>query len=273
MKKELSVSEILTNYEKSIGYIEPTPPEKLVLAFSGGMDSTVLLHIAAAGGVKEIHTVSFDYGQRHGRELLCMDVQLRTIREKYPNIKVTNKVLDVKYLKDISPTSSLTNNEIDNPDISKIAGDAQPVSYVPFRNQMFITICCAYAESLKADEVWYGAAQVDSLAGYWDGSDLFVSSINELVSLNRQHRILVGAPLLSLSKANIVRQGVELGVNFGDTWTCYSNREDGLADATTPSSSLRIQGFIDAGYRDPIKYIQQAKLDVIYESKACSYIP
>ena len=82
----------------------------------------------------------------------------------------------------------------------------------------------------------------------------------------------MGAPLLSLSKADIIRQGVELGVNFGDTWTCYSNREDRLADATTPSSSLRIQGFISAGYKDPIKYLQQEKLDGIYEAKGC-YIP
>lgn len=269
MNKELSVSEILTNYEKTIGYVEPTPLEKLVLAFSGGMDSTVLLHIAAAGGVKEIHTVSFDYGQRHIRELECIAIQLDTIRKKYPNVTVTNKVLDVKYLKDISPTSSLTNLDIDNPDISKIAGDAQPASYVPFRNQMFVTICCAYAESLGADTVWYGAAQVDSLAGYWDGSDLFVSSINELVSLNRQHRITVGAPLLSLSKADIIRQGVELGVNFADTWTCYSNHKSGLADATTPSSSLRLQGFLDSGYRDPIKYIQQDKINQIYIERGC----
>jgi 7-cyano-7-deazaguanine synthase len=243
--------------------------QKLVLAFSGGADSTLLLYMAAQQGYEEIHTVSFDYGQRHHRELKCVNKQLLNINKKYPDITVTNKVLDVRYLKDISPTSSLTNDDIDNPDISKIAGDAQPVSYVPFRNQMFITICCAYAESLKADTVWYGAAQVDSLAGYWDGSYEFVDSVNSLVSLNRQHRITVGAPLLSMSKADIVRQGVELGVNFGDTWTCYSNREDGLADATTPSSSLRLQGFIDAGYKDPIKYLQQEKLDGIYEVKNC----
>ena len=246
---------------------------KLVLAFSGGADSTVLLYMAAAQGYAEIHTVSFDYGQRHRRELECIGVQSQLIKEKYPNIIVTNKTLDVTYLKDISPTSSLTNEEIDNPDISKIAGDAQPVSYVPFRNQMFITICCAYAESLKADTVWYGAAQVDSLAGYWDGSQEFVDNVNNLVSLNRQHRINVGAPLLSMSKADIVRQGVELGVNFGDTWTCYSNREDGLADATTPASSLRLAGFIEAGFRDPINYLQQEKLDGIYEARGCNYIP
>ena len=246
--------------------------KKLVLAFSGGADSTVLLYMAADQGYTEIHTVSFDYGQRHHRELKCVNIQLENIRKKYPNVTVTNKVLDVKYLKDISPTSSLTNNEIDNPDINKIAGDAQPVSYVPFRNQMFITICCAYAESLKADEVWYGAAQVDSLAGYWDGSQEFVDSVNSLVSLNRQHRILVRAPLLSLSKADIVRQGVELGVNFKDTWTCYSNHESGLADATTPASSLRLQGFIAANYKDPIQYIQQDKLDEIYKQRGCKEI-
>ena len=245
---------------------------KLVLAFSGGMDSSVLLFMAAERGYQEIHTVTFDYGQRHRREMQCVPLQKWNLEEKYPNVKFTNKVLDVSYLKDISPTSSLTNNEIDNPDINKIAGDAQPVSYVPFRNQMFITICCAYTESLKADEVWYGAAQVDSLAGYWDGSQEFVDSVNSLVSLNRQHRILVRAPLLSLSKADIVRQGVELGVNFKDTWTCYSNHESGLADATTPSSSLRIQGFIDAGYKDPIQYIQQDKLDEIYKQRGCKEI-
>jgi 7-cyano-7-deazaguanine synthase len=243
--------------------------KKLVLAFSGGMDSSVLLFMAAERGYEEIHTVTFDYGQRHRREMQCVPLQKWDLEEKYPNVKFTNKVLDVSYLKDISPTSSLTNLEIDNPDISKIAGDAQPVSYVPFRNQMFITICCAYAESLGAEAVWYGAAQVDSLAGYWDGSQEFVNNINQLAALNRQHRILIEAPLLSLSKADIIREGVKLGVQFENTWTCYSNREDGLADATTPSSSLRVQGFISAGYKDPIKYLQQDKLDGIYKEKNC----
>ena len=243
--------------------------KKLVLAFSGGMDSSVLLFMAADRGYEDIHTVTFDYGQRHCREMQCVPLQKWDLEEKYPNVKFTNKVLDVSYLKDISPTSSLTNFDIDNPDISKIAGDAQPVSYVPFRNQMFITICCAYAESIGTDAVWYGAAQVDSLAGYWDGSQEFVDSINQLTALNRQHRILIEAPLLSLSKAEIVLEGIKLGVKFENTWTCYSNREDGLADATTPSSSLRVQGFISAGYKDPIKYLQQDKLDGIYKQNNC----
>ena len=246
--------------------------KKLVLAFSGGMDSSVLLFMAADRGYEEIHTVTFDYGQRHRKEIECVPLQKWNLQERYPNVKFTNKVLDVSYLKEISPTSSLTNNDIDNPDISKIAGDAQPVSYVPFRNQMFLTICCAYAESLGAETVWYGAAQVDSLAGYWDSSDCFVENFNNLTALNRTHRITVQAPLLVMSKADIIHEGIRLGVNFVDTWTCYSNHESGLADATTPSSGLRIQGFLNIGYKDPIKYIQQDKLDEIYLYRGCKEI-
>lgn len=246
--------------------------KKLVLSFSGGMDSSVLLFMAADRGFKEIHTVTFDYNQRHKREMVNVSLQKLNLQEKYPDVKFTNKVLDVSYLKDISPTSSLTNLDINNPDISKIAGDAQPVSYVPFRNQMFISICCAYAESLQADEVWYGAAQVDSLAGYWDGDVSFVEKMNQLVCLNREHKITIKAPLLTMSKADIIKEGVKLGVKFEDTWTCYSNREDGLADATTPSSSMRIRGFIDAKLKDPIKYIQQDKIDELYKQSDCKDI-
>lgn len=247
--------------------------KKLVLSFSGGADSSVLLYMAADRGYDEIYTVTFDYGQRHRKEMASVPLQKWNLKSKFPHVEVYNKVINVSYIRDISPTSSLTNNDIDNPDINKIAGDAQPVSYVPFRNQMFLSICCAYAESLKVGTVWYGAAQVDSLAGYWDGDVTFVEKMNELTSLNRDHRILIEAPLLSLSKADIVREGVRLGVKFEDTWTCYSNHPSGYADATTPSSSLRIKGFIDSKYIDPITYLQQDKLYTIYKASDCKPIP
>jgi len=242
--------------------------KKLVLTLSGGMDSSVLLYMAHEKGFDEIHTITFDYGQRHRRELSCVMKQIVNLTDRY-NIKVTNKVLDVNYIKTIAPTSSLTNKDIDNPDISKMAGDAQPVSYVPFRNLMFLSICSSYAEGIKADTVWYGAAQVDSLAGYWDGSEEFVDAVNNVNDLNRENRVKIEAPLLTMSKEEIILKGIELGVKFKDTWTCYSDREDRLADATTPSSSMRVKGFIDAGYRDPIDYVQQPKLDKIYLEKSC----
>ncbi len=246
--------------------------KKLVLTLSGGMDSSVLLYMAQDRGFEEIHTITFDYGQRHKRELSCVNKQLNNFASRYGdwvNLKVTNKVLDVNYIRDISPTSSLTNKDIDNPDISNMAGDAQPVSYVPFRNLMFLSICSAYAESVGADTVWYGAAQVDSLAGYWDGSEEFVDTVNSVTDLNRENRIKVEAPLLVMSKEDIIKEGVRLGVIFNDTWTCYSDREDGLADATTPSSSMRVKGFVNAGFKDPVKYLQQDKIEELYKENKC----
>ena len=242
--------------------------KRLLLSLSGGMDSVVLLHMAADRGYDEIHTISFDYGQRHKKELKCIEQQFEDIRSRY-DIKLFNTIIDARFLSKVSPTSSLTNTDIDNPDISKMAGDAQPVSYVPFRNQMFNTIACAYAESNDIPVVWYGAAEVDSLAGYWDGSNEFLDAFNNLTALNREHRITLEAPLLTMSKAAIVKEGVKLDVNFGKTWTCYSSRDDGLADASTPSSSMRVQGFIDAKYQDPIKYVQQNRIDELYAQHGC----
>lgn len=244
--------------------------KKVVLALSGGADSTVLLHKAAFEGY-EIHTLSFDYGQRHIRELECIASQISAV-EKSSGKRVINKILDVKYIREIAPISSITNDDIKTPDIRKIAGEAQPKSYVPYRNLMFISICAAYAESHGIETIWYGAAGDDSLAGYWDGDRTFVSSLNSVIGLNREKHVLLEAPLIAKSKREIIADGIYLGVNFANTWTCYSKHESGLADATTPSSSLRIKGFIDCGYRDPIQYIQQPHLEKLYEQHNCKDI-
>ena len=250
--------------------------KKIVISFSGGMDSSVLLAMAADRGYSDIHLLSFDYGQRHKRELDCIKLQTGYLKKKYEDgnlINITTKTLDVSYIKSIANKSSLTNTDIDNPKIKEMAGDAQPVSYVPFRNTMFLSIACAYAETNECDTVWYGAAQADSLAGYWDSSIEYINSINNLISLNRKTKIKVEAPLIDMSKKNIVLEGIRLKVPFEHTWTCYSNREDGLADADTPSSSLRLRGFIEAGYIDPIQYVQQEKINKIYNEKNCKSIP
>jgi 7-cyano-7-deazaguanine synthase len=236
------------------------------------MDSVVLLHMAVDKGYDEINLITFNYGQRHIREIDCIQDQIDAVKAKDPNISIDHYVADVGFIKYLAPTSSLTNTDIDNPDVSKMAGDAQPVSYVPFRNQLFNTIGCAYAEAKGADTVWYGAAEVDSLAGYWDGSQVFVDAMNNLTALNRENRIKIEAPLLTMSKEAIVEEGVRLKVDFSKTWTCYSNRKDGLADATTPSSSMRVKGFVDAGYQDPIQYVQQDKLSEVYMAKGCKKI-
>lgn len=245
--------------------------KKIVLSLSGGSDSTILLHKAAKEKYNEIHTISFDYGQRHCQELDCIDYQIKDIYKKY-KINVIHTTQDVRFIKHIANTSSITNDAIDTPDIRKIAGEAQPKSYVPYRNLIFISICAAYAESRKIETIWHGAAGDDSLAGYWDGDISFFAALQNVISLNRMFRVNIEAPLLKMSKKEILKEGIELGVNFAKTWTCYSNNANGLADATTPSSSLRLKAFIDCGYRDPIQYIQQDKLNIIYDQNNCKYL-
>jgi len=242
---------------------------KIVITLSGGMDSSVLLY-KAAEQYKEVHTITFDYGQRHNRELQAAEKQLLNAKHDFSNVSFTNKLLDVKYIKDIADTSSLTNDNIDTPDVKEVMGEAQPKSYVPFRNMMFLSILLSYAEKLKADEVWYGAAEADSLAGYWDGSVQFVDKINQICLLNREIDVSVRAPLLEMSKEEIILQGVELGVNFGDTYTCYSGEYP--CDANSASSALRLKGFVSAGLRDPLEYKQQDKLDLVYQNNNCKAI-
>tara|TARA_E500000318_G_scaffold70909_1_gene65697 strand:+ start:159 stop:911 length:753 start_codon:yes stop_codon:yes gene_type:complete len=240
--------------------------KKIIVTLSGGMDSSVLLY-KAAEEYNEVHTVTFDYGQRHDKELEAAEKQLLNAKHDFPNVTLTNKLLDVKYIKDIADTSSLTNNNIDTPDVKDVMGEAQPKSYVPFRNLMFLSILLSYAEKMEADEVWYGAAEADSLAGYWDGSVQFVDRINQICLLNRENHIRVKAPLLNMSKKDIILNGVELGVNFADTYTCYSGEYP--CDANSASSALRLRGFVDAGLQDPLQYKQQDKLDSVYKEKNC----
>lgn len=244
-----------------------------VIPFSGGMDSSVMLKMVM-GQHDNIYLITFDYGQRHKREIECALIQidhakLCCVSRGESHTKINHKVIDVSFLKDISPTSSLTNTDIDNPHVKDMVGEAQPVSYVPFRNQLFLTIACAYAESVGANTVYHGATQVDSLAGYWDGSPEFEQSINNLISLNRQHTITIKCPLIEMDKKDIVKAGISHGVDFRSTYTCYSGDE--IADATTPSSSLRIKGFAEAGYIDPQPYIQD--LSHVWKEHNCKLYP
>lgn len=224
--------------------------KKIVVTVSGGMDSAVLLYMAVQEvGENNVYPLFFDYGQRHLRELGCA-------RGLVQNVLTSRelKEIDVKFIRELAPVSSLTNDDIDTPKVDEVMGEAQPKSYVPFRNLMFLSICSSYAESVGASEVWYGATQVDSLAGYWDAEENFVKRINQVIKLNRENKIKVVAPLLEMNKADIILKGVELKVPFDMTYTCYSGEMP--ADATSASSSLRIKGFLMAGYIDPMQYKQ-----------------
>lgn len=231
--------------------------KSVVLAYSGGMDSTVLLY-KACSDFEKVYTVSFFYGQRHDKEL---DI-IKTNISKFKN--ATNIVLNLKECFGRFGGSALLDNNIDVAKAKDVIGDPQTVNYIPNRNAIFLSILTGYAESVGSNLVWYGAAQADSLAGYFDGSVEFVDKINEVNQLNRRNVVKIEAPLLDLSKKQIIKLGGLHGVDFKDTWTCYEGKDIACGECT--ACALRIKGFIDAKVKDPIIYRQQEKLNQLYSN-------
>jgi len=231
---------------------------KAVVPVSGGMDSSVLLHYAA-DKYDEIIAVSYDYGQKHrNKELDCASFQIESI-----DMPVKYSWIKLPFFKDICEVSSLLNNNIAVAKAKDVMGDPQTVNYVPFRNMMLLSISLAIAENAGASAVFHGAAQADSVAGFWDGSQEFLEQINKLSDLNRRHRIKIIAPLIDKSKEEIIKLGIKLGVNFSQTWTCYEGGEQACGECT--ACSLRIKGFLDAGYIDPVSY----KIKIPWEKFNC----
>lgn len=235
---------------------------KCVVAFSGGMDSTVLLYHALSL-FEEVYAVSFVYGQRHSKELDHARRIIAKLKQTplNPLNVLVHRIIDISFLKELCTGSSITNSNIDVAQARTAIGDPQTVNYVPFRNLTLLSLCSTLAETISAGTVFYGAAQADTLAGYWDGSHEFLRQVQGLAKLNRRHRISIEAPLLDLSKADIILNGLRSGVDFSDTWTCYEGKDE--ACGTCTACSLRLQGFISVGIRDPIKYSKPIYWDTL----------
>lgn len=221
----------------------------------------VLLHHLADKG-HEIYALTYDYGQRLRCEITCAKQQ--AIYGEKPLVK-EHKIVDLSFFKDIATTSALTNLNIAVPTAKEAVGDAQSMSYVPNRNMMMLSIAAAYAESVGAEKVFYGAQGADTHSGYWDASPDFLKSINDLLILNRKNRIQIEAPFIEWDKTAIVCEGVRLKVNFKQTHTCYNGTE--VACGRCVSDANRIQAFLNAGYIDPVPY------DIQIDWKAHNCIP
>lgn len=234
---------------------------KAVVPISGGMDSTVLLHLAASR-YDRIITVNYDYGQKHrDKELNCASFQIESV-----DMPIDSLHIKLPFFRDICQVSSLLNNKIAVAKAKDVMGDPQTVNYVPYRNLMLLSISLAIAENYGASTVFHGAAQADSVAGFWDGSEEFLEQINKVSALNRRNKITVQAPLIDKSKEEIIKLGIKLGVDFSQTWTCYEGEEQACGECT--ACSLRIKGFIDAGYIDPLNY----KISLPWEKYKCKAI-
>lgn len=220
---------------------------KALVILSGGMDSSILLHYVAKDlNYDEVYAITFNYGQRIAREIECAKYQAKVCKVK------EHKVVNMDFFRDISTMSALTNTNLAIPKARDDIGNAQPLSYVPFRNLLLLTTAAGWAESIGASDLYYGAVQTDDFSGYWDCTSLFLNKVNDVYNLNRKNTIKVNAPFMSYSKDLVVKKGIDLQVDFRQTHTCYEGTDPACGECV--SCSARIKAFIDNKTIDPIGY-------------------
>lgn len=235
--------------------MEQKQPGRAVVLFSGGIDSTTCLAIARDEGY-DLYALSFNYHQRHG-------VELEAASRVASAFGVTkHMVLDLPL--DLIGGSALTAN-IDVPkDIS--LEDMQnriPVTYVPARNTIFLSFALAWAEVLGAEHIFIGVNALD-YSGYPDCRPEYVEAYEKMANLATKEtvqgnlRIHIHTPLILLTKARIIQRGLELGVDYGITHSCYDPDAAGLACGHCDSCLLRKKGFAEAGAPDPTRYTPSA---------------
>ena len=223
-----------------------TPQPKAVVLVSGGMDSAVTIALAREQGY-QVHALSVAYGQRHSSELEASANVARALGA------VEHKTVGVD-LRSIGG-SALT-ADIDVPVDQDDAGI--PVTYVPARNTIMLSIALGWAEVLGARDLWCGVNAVD-YSGYPDCRPAFVEAFERLANVATKagvegQGLRVHAPLMRMSKADIAREGARLGVDFSITVSCYQADDQGRACGHCDACRLRAQGFRDAGLADPTRY-------------------
>lgn len=223
--------------------------EKAVILLSGGLDSATCLAIAKSQGF-ECFTLGFDYGQRHNAELKAAN-QIAQAHSDHPH-KVIRLNLDA------IGGSALTDEAIDVPVDGSTDGDEIPVTYVPARNTVFLSIALGYAEVVGANHLFIGANAVD-YSGYPDCRPQFIEAFERLANVATKAGvegpgIHIHAPLMQLTKGEIALRGTELGVDYSQTITCYQADDNGAACGRCEACQLRRQGFMDANLPDPTKY-------------------
>lgn len=220
--------------------------EKAVVLVSGGLDSATVLAMAKSQGF-HCFTLSFDYGQRHRAELVAAE----KVAAAYPD--VVHKVVTLNL--DSIGGSALTDKDIAVPESPT---EGIPVTYVPARNTIFLSIALGWAEVLEASRIFIGVNAVD-YSGYPDCRPEFIEAFTQLANVATKVGVegsvmQICAPLSALSKADIIRAGVALGVDYSATVSCYQADALGRACGRCDSCRLRREGFEAAGVSDPTRY-------------------
>lgn len=236
--------------ESALGPEDGSP--RAVVLLSGGLDSATVAAMAQSTGFR-VHALSFDYGQRHAVELAAAERVAADLGLAGHHVVG----VDLGRL----GGSALTASEVDVPKHTEPGEGGIPVTYVPARNTVFLSLALGLAEVVGAFDLFYGANAID-YSGYPDCRPAFVSAFEALANVatadaaEGRGRYRVHAPLMSLSKADIIRRGAALGVDFSLTHSCYDPVGDRACGACE-SCTLRRRGFEEAGVTDPTRYVVQ----------------
>jgi len=218
--------------------------KKAVTIISGGMDSALGAKIAQEEGY-ELIALHFNYGQRTEKK------ELESFRKIAKNLEcIESYEIDLDFFKQIG-ASALTDSSIEVP--TDGVEEGVPITYVPFRNGIFLSIATAIAEKHGAEALFIGVVEEDS-SGYPDCRDTYIKSMEQSINLGTKDetKLTIKMPLVHLQKSEIVKKSIEMGVPLEDTWSCYQNEDK--ACGVCDSCRLRLNGFKQAGVVDPIVY-------------------
>ena len=225
------------------------PGRRAVVLLSGGLDSATAFAVARAEGF-DCYALSFDYGQRHDREL-------ESARRVAAALGAKEHLVLRLDLRAIGGSALTADIPVPKGRSGEAIGAGIPVTYVPARNTIFLSHALAWAEVLESQDIFIGANVQDS-SGYPDCRPEYIEAFEHMANLatkagvEGRTRLRIHAPLISLTKGQIVRRGAELGVDFALTWSCYEPEPDGRACGLCDSCLLRRKGFAEAGLRDPV---------------------
>lgn len=230
-----------------------TPDKPAIVLLSGGLDSTTTLAIARDEGYR-LYALTFNYGQRHTFEL---EAARRIAREMEV---VEHKILTID-LRQFGGSALTADLEVPK-DRSEIASSSEiPITYVPARNTIFLSLALAWAEVLPGNDIFIGVNARD-YSGYPDCRPEYIQTFQRLANLatkrgveGEQH-IIIHTPLIQLTKGEIIRKGLALGVDYGLTHSCYDPDEAGRPCGRCDACHLRLKGFREAGIDDPLQYFQ-----------------
>ena len=220
--------------------------KKAIVLLSGGLDSTTALYFAKSQGFDELYAITFLYGQKHDKELKSAQAVAKSVGVK--EHKIVNLLLNQWH------GCSLTDPDMDVKDGNAERQDI-PDTYVPARNMVFLSVAASWADALDITDIFIGVSEVD-YSGYVDCREEFIKAMEQAVNLGtvlgaeKKQHITIHAPFMHMTKADEVKLGERLGVDFGLTWTCYRGGDNPCG--TCDSCLLRAKAFAEAGVEDPL---------------------